>query len=244
MHYIDSIRVENDAIVSNFILPATSYTKTLNGTLALTNASNSAILFSGNVTGYSVNMPDATTLPQGHKYELYNSSTTTMVVKYFDGTTLFTLSQNSTGYLYLENNSTQNGVWQVWQVFNNPDVASGILNYNVVSSVLFSTTSATDVIITGFSVVPQAGTYAIWFNSTSDCGNGNANNFYTIYNGASPITNSLRSIRPGTSNVAYVASTMTIAQFNGVNACSVYVRTSASTLNVRDRSLILIRLGN
>jgi len=241
---VDSIQVNGDASLRNVILPSTPVARTTNGTLNLTDQSNSAQLITGDNTGYSVVLPDATTLPQGHKYEIYNTGNTTMLVKSFGGATLFTLSQNSTAYLYLRDNSSEAGIWLAWQIISDANIASGIVNYKVTSATPFATTSATDVLITGFTVTPQAGTYAVWFNGEVIIGSNNTDMFCTVYNGGVAITDSQRSAQGVGSNWNGTISTMTTSQFNGTNACDVRVRRTGGNLTINQRSLILIRLGN
>ena len=242
-HIIDNITVEGDALIFNFVLPANSTATTLNGTLTMTSSSSSAQLLAGTATGYSVQLPDATTIPQGHKYEIYNTTTQNVLIKDGSGATLFTFAANSTAYIYLQSNATVAGTWLCWQIISNPNIASGIVNYKVVASTSFATASATDVLITGFQVTPIAGTYAVWANANASNTSGTANAGWSLYSGGSIVSDSTRGSRPGASGTPFQMTTMSSFQVNGSQAVELRVNTSAGTLTVTGRTLLLIRLG-
>ena len=153
------------------------------------------------------------------------------------------LSQSSIGELTLQLNGSAAGSWVWWQT--SIDVASGIISYNVVSSTSFATTSTTDVVITGFTVTPQAGTYAIWVNGTwtPQAGPGNVESV-TIYKAGAAVADSVRGISPVQSLNPALMCTQTITQVNGTQAIDVRINSSSGqTLTVTHRSLLLIRLG-
>ena len=243
MHYINNLRVEQDAIITDLVLPSSPVATTLNGTLQLTVDDNTVIYITGSATGYTIKMPDATTIPQGHKYEIMNTGTAPMTISDFAGTALFTLGQNSTAFLYLLNGSTQAGLWNAWQIVTDPGIASGILNYNIISSTPFSTTSATDVAITSFSITPQAGRYAVWFSARMQASSGSSVNNWSVYNGGTKIIDSERGARFGAATSDFEAGTITVIYCDGSQSVDVRVRRSGGTLYVYDRSLLLIRLG-
>jgi hypothetical protein len=210
-------------------------------TIQMFYSSASTLIFTGSTLGQIVRLPVATTVELGRDFSLVNLGTVTATLQYQDGTFISLLPANSRTVVSLVGDDTANGTWFILQQFN--DVASGIVNYNVIDSTAFTTNSITDVIITGFTVTPIAGKYAVWFNASASGTQGAANHFYTIYRGGVAIADSLRSIRPGASNTAYPAVTQTIASFDGSQACAIYVRTSAGSMTVNARSLIMIRLG-
>lgn len=214
---------------------------TLNGTLTLTASSNSLQFLTGTATGYSVVLPDATALFVGRKFEISNQSSQGVTVKTSGGATLLSLGQTSIGYLALQTNGTAAGVWTSWQVFNN--TASGIVNYNVISTTTFTTSSATDVQVTGFTVTPTAGTYAVFLNSNASTTGAGSDNTCTIYNGASAVADSVRTMVGPSGTHAFIMTSQTISQFNGTNAATVYCKTTG-TFTLLGRSLLLIRLGS
>jgi hypothetical protein len=213
---------------------------TASGTLTLTSTNKSLIFMTGSTAGQIIQMPDATTLFLSHEYQIVNQSNKTIQVDDGAGGSLFTLGQNSIGHLTLQLQGSSAGTWVWYQTtFNN---AAGIINYNIISSSNFVTTSTTDVVITGFTVTPQAGTYAIWYSAENSCTGSGVDNVCTIYKGASAIADSLRHTSSTSGAHTFPMSTQTISQFDGATSCSVEVNTNG-TLTVSQRSLILIRLG-
>lgn len=213
---------------------------TASSTLTLTSADVSTQFITGTASGYNIQLPDATTISKTAFYQLISTNSQIIQVKDGSGANLFVLAQNSIAYIYLQTNATAAGVWIYLQVIIN--TASGIVNYNAISSSTFTTSSGTDVAITGFSVTPQAGTYAIWFNAENTCTGSGVDNVCTIYKGAAAIADSPRHAASPAGAHTFTTTTQTIAQFDGVTACTVQVNTSG-TLSVQQRSLLLIRLG-
>jgi hypothetical protein len=122
-------------------------------------------------------------------------------------------------------------------------IASGIRNYQIVSSTLFSTTSTTYVAITGFNVTPQAGKYAIWYNAAILYTTTPILHYWALFKGGVIIQDSERIQTTSRSNQEMVDTTMTVAEFNGSELLDVRVRCGTSgRYDVRDRTLILIRL--
>jgi hypothetical protein len=232
--------IRNETVL-NFQSTAT----TTNGSLTLVAppTNYTAQFLTGSATGFTVNMPSATTLFNGIYYRLYNTSSQPITVNDGAGNTLFTLAQSSIGFVTLESNTTTAGTWINWQsTINN---ASGIVNYNIVSSTAFSTSSTSDVVITGFTVTPQAGTYAVWVNGSWTPQAGPVNlETVTIYRAGAAITDSIRSISPVQSLNPLLMCTQTIASVNGTQAIDVRINSSSGqNLTVNQRSLLLIRLG-
>lgn len=223
----------------------TKTTPTNNNTYTLTAASESLQVYQGSATGVSIKLPDATTLDQGWKYELINQTSATLTIRLNDNSIFFTLSQTSTAHFTLESNATTNGSWISWQVLNN-GLASGVINYNLVSSTPFATSSRTPTyaLITGFSLTPQAGTYAVWYNASVYYTTTPKAHFWAIYKAGAVIADSLRQQDTAHSNQTMVDSTMTVTSFNGSQTCDVRVACdNTGTLTVNNRTLLLIRLG-
>jgi hypothetical protein len=215
---------------------------TTNGTMTLLESHDSMQIYTGSATGYSVILPVATTLFNGRKFEIVNSSSAPLTVKFADGTTLVTLGQTSIGYVTLQDNSTSNGVWISWQTYIG--TAGGILSYNLISSTAFTTSSTTDVLITGFSTTPSAGTYAVFYSASVFGTTSPQNNTWTIYKAGSAVSDSLRTQISSRSNQTMNQSTQSIVQFDGTQTVDVRVSIAAGSLTVNQRSLLLIRLGN
>jgi len=215
---------------------------TVNGTLSLTATNSSFQYFTGTTAGQILKMPDATTLQNGMVYEFYNQSTQTIAVQDSTGAALFTLSSLSIAYVRLQTNSTVAGGWISWQVLTST-VASGILNYQVVSSTTFTTTSTTAVLITGFTVTPIAGTYAIWFNGNLKSSSSGSTVTCTIYKAGVAVADSVRDTHVAAANADVTGVSMTVVSFSGTDTCDVRVNTSSATLTVGSRTLLLIRMG-
>lgn len=212
-----------------------------NGTLTLTSANKTKQFLTGSATGYSVKMPDATTLFLSACYEVINTTSKIINIKDGSGALLFVLSQNSNGFLELQLNGTAAGTWIWWQA--SVGTSNLIVSYNVVSNTNFSTSANADTLITGMTITPQAGTYAIWFGSQNTGTGAGQQLDCTLYKGASPITDSVRSNLSTSGTHIFQNSTQTIAQFDGSTACAVYVDANGNSMTVGARSLLMIRIG-
>jgi hypothetical protein len=210
------------------------------GTLTMTSANTNLQYFTGSAAGYNVQLPNATTLTVGAYYQLINLSSQTMQIKDGSGANLFILGQSSIAYVYLQINGTSAGTWVYWQTSIN--VASGIVNYNVISSTTFTTSSATDVVITGFTITPQAGTYGVWVSTECSTTGGGVLNTITIYKGGSAVADSLRKAASPAGTHEFFMGTNSVVQVDGTQAIDVRVNTGG-TLSVVQRNILLIRLG-
>mgnify|MGYP003524935748 CR=1 FL=1 len=122
-------------------------------------------------------------------------------------------------------------------------VASGLQNYNVISTTAFTTSSTTDVLITGFTITPVSGTWAVFYNASSLQATNGANQDCTIFKAGTAITDSRRNQRGGAAGITMIMSTLTVSQFNGSQTCDVRVRTNTGSITINARTLVLIRLG-
>lgn len=237
----ENVQAGLESLRDHTIYISNSTATTLNGTLTLTNADKSLQYLTGTATGFSIKLPDATTLVKGSHYQIINTSNQPVNSRDSASGLLQIVGQNSIGYYWLQDNSTAAGVWVYWQVITN--TATGIVSYNGVSSTAFNTTSSTDVLITGASLTPQAGTYAVWFNSTNSNTQNNSLNTITLYKAGSPITDSPRSFQTGSSNMTFLIAGQTIINVDGSQLVEAYAKTTTGTFTVNGRSLLLIRLG-
>jgi hypothetical protein len=90
--------------------PAYTNTVTAAGTTTLTATSTYYQHFSGSTT-QTLQMPNATTLPQGIAYVIDNDSSGTVTITSNGGSTLYTVPSGCAGFMYLMDNSTSNGTW-------------------------------------------------------------------------------------------------------------------------------------
>jgi hypothetical protein len=198
-------------------------------------------ILTGSATGYTVKMPSALTLSISAEYLIANTSSRPVTIEDGGGNVLFTLSQSSIGTMILQAAGSAAGTWLWWQTSLN--VAAGIIVYNITSTTAFATSASAMTLITGMSVVPQAGTYSIWFNS-SITGSGSAQAMdVQIQNGATVITDSPREAATPAGSHVTILGTQTTAQFNGTSACAAYVNANGNSMTVNQRSLLMIRTG-
>lgn len=214
---------------------------TSNSTITLTVASPHVQHFSGTTAGQIVKLPVATTLGTGQRFDFYNLSTQTVTIQNSAGTVLLNLIANSSVQFLLTDASTSIGTW----VYRSTvlGTAAGIIQYHVVSSASFAPGTG-DILVTGMTVTPVAGTYAIWYNGSSQIVTNNITVTTSIFNGTNQITDSIRTATSSVSTFNTIISTQTVATFNGTNACEVHTSRTGGTLTVTGRSMILARLGD
>ena len=88
-----------------------SVATTLNGTLSLSSTSPKIRFFTGTATGYSVRLPNATTLVEGFCYTLVNTSSQVITIRDAGGNALALLPSFSNTEALLQNLGTANGTW-------------------------------------------------------------------------------------------------------------------------------------
>lgn len=121
-----------------------------------------------------------------------------------------------------------------------------IVNTEVESSTAFTTTSTTDVVITGLTTTPAAGTYLVMVSMewVKTAGGSPQTSTASLYLAGSPIANTPRS-QTYTANAQFQnCKLQTIVAVNGSQAIDVRVNiTGGTTLSVNERSLIVLRVG-
>ena len=218
---------------------------TASGNLQLIVTSTKIQFFTGTAADFSVILPNATTLISYWTFEVYNTTSQTITIKDFSGATLFTLAQNSVGYLKLQLNGTSAGTWVYYQVLIS-SVATGIINYKLTSSVAFSssTRSPNYELITGFTLTPQAGTYGVWYNASVYYTTTPKAHFWAIFKNGVVVADSVRQQDTAHSNQNMPDSTMSTITCSGTETIDVRVSCdNTGTLTVNNRTLLLIRLG-
>lgn len=216
-------------------------TVTTGGTLTLDDSSSTIQFLTGVAAGFNVVLPDATTISPGTNYEIYNRTSSPVVLKYSDGSTLGVISVESVASLILQNNSTSKGVFSPFTI--EIAQAAGILNYSASSLTPFSTSSSVYVPITDFVVVPAAGKYAIWFNCSASSVTNNSLTYLALYRGNTIIAESERVTQSVASNFTFQMNTLAVADFDGTQELRVYVRVTTGTLTVTARTGVATRLG-
>lgn len=224
------------------ITTPTFTTTSLNGSLNLADSSSSVHFITGTATGFSVVFPNATTLDLGVNYEIYNRSSSSVTLKYFDGTTIGILSPESVSSLILQDNSTSRGEYSPFTV--EVAQAAGITNYNTTSTTAFTTTATnTYQQITDFVVTPTAGKYSIIFNCSAISTNNNSENYVALYRDNTIIADTERLAQSVSSNFRFQLNTLGVIDFDGTQELRVYVKVSTGTLTINARTGVAFRLG-
>ena len=222
----------------------TSAPTTLNGQIVLSALSNSVQVVTGSDLGFSFKLPEATTLTTGWKFELYNESSELVNIYYNSGAIFGYMLPYSYTQLTLEDDTTTNGLWLRWGVFTG-GTATGILNYSISSSTPFTLSAGIeDTLITGMSLTPAQGEYAIWYDGSIVLNGNNTVCDTTLYKAGILWGNSIRTIRASVSTFYTVHLTGGIIPFTGSEVLEVRVSRSANSLTVNNRSLKMIRLGD
>lgn len=218
---------------------------TSNGTLTLTVTSTFVQVFTGTATGFSIVLPDATTLTTGWKFEFNNRSSATITIKYSDGTIFANMLPTSYVAVMLESAQTANGVWIRWSGYTG-GTSSGILHYDISSATPFTISTGTaDTLITGMSILPAQGEYAVWYQGGIQITGNNTVVRTTLYTSGVLVTESLRSIKSSVSTFFTTHMTSGIITFNGTtDTLEVRVARNSNTLTINSRSVIMIRLGD
>ena len=115
------------------------------GTITLTVASAYFQKFTGGSGSPILILPNATTLTNGHSFQLNNNSNVSITVKDGSGTTLFSMSPLTDVWVFLENNTSTGGLWD-WHWLM-PSAYNGIAVTSVTPGYGF--TSATPITTTG-----------------------------------------------------------------------------------------------
>lgn len=122
-------------------------------------------------------------------------------------------------------------------------IATGLLNYNVVANTVYSTTSLTDVLLTGMSVTPVAGTYLVLFDANIALTTNNSIASFTFYKNAVAVPDTLRNVQASGGSWVGTADIGTVVSLNGTDVLTVQNKITSGTLTVNGRSLALLRLG-
>jgi hypothetical protein len=238
---VNNLTVE-ELLQANAWAPGMTVQALANSTLQLTATSTYQLIFTGTTAGQIVKLPDATTLQNGHRVDIYNTSATQTYSLQDFGNTQLTLGLfSSTVRAVLQSNATSAGTWVFTAL--QTGVSSGVINYKVTASASFAPGTA-DTVVTSMTVTPGAGTYAVWYHGSCQITLNNTTLTTSIFNGATQVTDSIRTIASSVSTFNTNHATQTTAQFNGTNACSVHVSRTGGTFTATGRSLILIRLGD
>jgi hypothetical protein len=135
------IRDANANVQINNIVENLTATPTSGATLTLTSASSGVQQFTG-ATTHTMVMPNATTLSVGTNYQVMNRSTGVVTVNANGGGLLQSMAGNSIMFMFLTNNSTAAGTWDLSYI---PPAGGGgtVTSVSVVTANGFAGTVAT-----------------------------------------------------------------------------------------------------
>lgn len=213
----------------------------LNGNYNILKDNSNIHAVEGSATGFTITLPDATTLFLGRRFEILNKSSESIEVLDNDGTLLTTLINGDIGVVTLESNPDPAGTWIVSIISSS---AKGITSFSIGSSTTFTTTSATDVLVTGMSVTPDTGRYGLWFSADTEIAQNNKLAEVVIYINGSVVERTRRVVQGVSSNFKSALITIAEVSVNGSEQLDVRVNISGGSLDVNQRRLLLIRLGN
>ncbi len=141
---------------------------------------------------------------------------------------------------YLLTWSSGSSQWYPESVANLPGPYSSIQT----ATASTTTTSATDVLMSGMTVTPAAGTYSVFFGTALQHTTNNQIVYVSIYVGGTKQTYSERPYQSGRwVGSAYCGDTHARVTVNGSQAIEVRWRTSAATATALQRSLMIVRVS-
>jgi len=111
--YIDNTLVEGNLRHTSYSPVRTVSTTTLNGTLVLDNTSSKMQNIVGTAVGYSLRLPDATTLTTGWEFIVSNISALPVTIRYSTGAQLIQITADGKATMSLHDNNTVEGEWIV-----------------------------------------------------------------------------------------------------------------------------------
>lgn len=124
----------------------------------------------------------------------------------------------------------------------------GLFNTETAFSSNITTTSGTDVVMTGMTSTPPAGIYLVIFSTWLTHSNGNATVTISIYAGGAQNTGTLRTTTPfegaiGSANNGKSTGTNGIVTVNGSQAISLEWHTSIGTATAHNGTFDLIKIS-
>ena len=126
-------------------------------------------------------------------------------------------------------------------------VTTGITSVETSFSSTITTTSASDVVMTGMTTTPVSGTYLVVFSSWFTHSNGNATVTFSVYAGVTQNAGSARTATPfegavGSANNGKAFGTNAIVTVNGSQAIAIEWHTSTGTVTAHAGNMDVVRL--
>jgi len=133
--------------------------------------------------------------------------------------------------------SSYGGIWQ-----------QGLYNQEVSFTSTLTTTSTTDVLLTGMTITPPAGTYLVIFSTWLTHSQGNQSVTMSIYAGGSQVAASVRAAIPFVGALSAITQDMPlttngIVTVNGSQAIAIEWHTTAGTASAHTGTLDVLKIG-
>lgn len=206
--------------------------------LNITNASIQ--YYTGSTAGQIVRLPDAQSLVVGACYEIRNRNTAaTLAVQNNAGGALdITPAVSGVSVCHLLSNADNAGVWDVRTRFEPyADEVSATAGMSI--------NSASDVLITGMTITPPAGTYRVTFEAPVTNSAAGSTIGFAVYAGGTINTNSNKTFTTISTlgNGGYYYGTTGTVTVNGSQAIEIRGRRSSGTTTVLVRTMQITRVG-
>jgi len=117
-HYVDSITSEGLLWTHSWGTDA-NVVATTAGTLALTASSETTLILTGTTPGQIVQMPSATTIAVGQRYDIHNNSSQTITINDGNSALLLVLTPQARALCTLQASGTTAGTWSILSAADN-----------------------------------------------------------------------------------------------------------------------------
>lgn len=126
--------------------------------------------------------------------------------------------------------------------------SQGLYNTEVSFSSNITTTSTTDVSLTGMTITPPAGTYLVLFSTWLTHSNGNATITMSLYSGGVQKTDSIRVAIPFVGALSAITQDMPLSingvvTVTGTQAIAIEWHTSTGTGTAHNGTLDILKIG-
>lgn len=152
-------------------------------------------------------------------------------ILYFNGTSWVRLAPGTAGQVLQTNGAGANPSWTF---------SPAVTPINVATAT--TTTSATDVLMSGMTTTPAAGNYMVWFSGDVSNGTNNTDVYTSIYVGGTQVSGSERYYRRGNQTISNSFASMARVTVNGAQAIEGRWRTSGGTASCLNRQLYFMQV--
>lgn len=123
-----------------------------------------------------------------------------------------------------------------------------LINQEISATADTTTTSTTDVLVSGMTVTPVSGTYLVWFSSSVDHSNQSVAVVVSLYSGGTLKANSVRSPIPRFNGVGAITLGPVVAingtvTVNGAQAIEIRWKTASGTATMHQRCINIVKVS-